>query len=124
MLPLSIDWEDWFQLCCPPFDHPQALDHFEDRMERGTALVLELCRDLGASATFFCLADQAARHPSLLKTILSAGHDIALHGFNHQRAFSMDKAAFRDWLKAGKDQLECLSGRQIRGCDDQRQCPL
>jgi hypothetical protein len=61
-LPLSLDWEDWYQLCCPPFDAADAHDRFEDRLVRATELALELCHDLGAHGTWFCLADQARRH--------------------------------------------------------------
>ena len=73
-LPLSLDWEDWFQLCCPPYDQPEALDRFECRLPLATERALGLCADLGATATWFCLGDQARRHPALLRRIVGAGH--------------------------------------------------
>ena len=114
-LPLSLDWEDWFQLCCPPFDGPDALNQFEDRLERATDLTLQLCADLEAKATWFCLADQAKRHPALLKRIAGCGHRIGLHGLTHQRAFTQDRAAFRRSLKDGKDLIEDFSGVEVLG---------
>ena len=114
-LPLSLDWEDWFQLCCPPYDGPDALDRFEDRMERATDLALDLCADVGAKGTWFCLADQAKRHPALLRRIVSNGHRVGLHGLTHQRAFAQDRAAFRQSLVSGKALIEDLSGAQVLG---------
>ena len=114
-LPLSLDWEDWFQLCCAPFDDPDALDHFEDRLERATELALELCGELGAQGTWFCLADQAKRHPALLRRIVSKGHRIGLHGLTHSRAFTQDRASFRRSLIEGKAFIEDLSGSQVLG---------
>lgn len=114
-LPLSLDWEDWFQLCCPPFDGPDALDHFEDRLERATDLALQLCSDAGAKGTWFCLADQAKRHPDLLRRIVSGGHRVGLHGLTHRRAFTMDPAAFRQSMVGGKALLEDLAGVQVLG---------
>lgn len=112
-LPLSIDWEDWFQLCCPPFDGEDALDRFEDRLQRATDLALGLCADLGAQATWFCLADQARRHPELLLRIVASGHRIGLHGLTHRRACDMSLAEFRTSLAAGKALLEDLSGASV-----------
>ncbi len=114
-LPLSLDWEDWFQLCCPPFDGPEALDRFEDRLELATDLALQLCDDLGAKATWFCLADQAQRHPERLRRIVANGHRIGLHGLTHQRAFSQDLAAFRQSVARGKAVIEDLSGTLVQG---------
>lgn len=114
-LPLSLDWEDWYQLCCPPFDAADAHDRFEDRLEHATDLALELCADLGARGTWFCLADQARRHPGSLRRIADAGHRIALHGFTHARAFQLDEATFRASLQAGKAALEDITGAAVTG---------
>ncbi len=114
-LPLSLDWEDWFQLCCPPFDGPDALNQFEDRLEWATDLTLALCGDLDAKATWFCLADQAKRHPALLKRIVERGHRIGLHGLTHQRAFTLDRALFRSSVKDGKALIEDISGAEVLG---------
>lgn len=114
-LPLSIDWEDWFQLCCPPFDEPQALDHFECRLPLATDKTLELCAGLGATATWFCLADQAQRHPGVLREIARRGHRIGLHGCTHRRVFLSDRATFRADLVTGRKILEDIIGAPIQG---------
>jgi peptidoglycan-N-acetylglucosamine deacetylase len=114
-IPLSIDWEDWFQLCCPPFDEPQALDRFECRLPLATEKTLALCEELGATATWFCLADQAKRHPGVLRSIQAKGHRIGLHGLTHRRVFLSSRKAFRADLDEGRKVLEDLAGTAIQG---------
>ena len=114
-LPLSLDWEDWFQLCCAPYDAPGALDRFACRLPLATDRALDLCAELGAAATWFCLGDQARRHPALLRRIVAQGHRIGLHGLTHRRAFEMDRTAFRAALRDGKALLEDISGVAVQG---------
>jgi len=76
---------------------------------------LALCADLGATATWFCLGDQARRHPDLLRRITAAGHTVALHGLSHRRAFLLDRLAWRDSLRDGKALLEDLTGTPVVG---------
>ena len=111
-LPLSIDWEDWYQLCLPGFE-----DHgrFQDRLEIATHRTLELCADLGATGTWFCLADQARRHPHLVGRIASAGHRIAVHGLTHARAFELSRPIWRQQLGEARACLEDLSGQAVVG---------
>lgn len=68
-----------------------------------------------AQATWFCLADQAVRHPGLIRRIAQEGHRIALHGWTHRRAFEMDRSAFRESLRKGKGTLEDLLGAPVLG---------
>lgn len=112
---MSLDWEDWYQLCCPPYDAADAHEHFEDRLALATDLALQLCDDLGAKATWFCLADQAARHPELLRRIVAGGHHIGLHGLDHGRAFQFERAVFVSRLRDGKARIEDLAGAPVLG---------
>lgn len=114
-LPLSLDWEDWFQLCCPPYDAPEALDRFECRLPLATERALDLCDSLGATATWFCLGDQARRHPELLRRIVARGHRLGLHGLTHRRVFELDRAGFRTSIREGRALIEDLSGQPVRG---------
>lgn len=114
-LPLSIDWEDWFQLCCPPYDLPGALEAFEDRLARATDATLSLCSEVGATATWFCLGEQAHRHPELVKRIAAAGHRIGVHGDHHVRAYERGRVDWRGDLVRTRALLQDLTGQPVEG---------
>jgi len=114
-VPFSIDWEDWFQLCCAPFDAPDALDRYTTRLPIATEKALAFCREFSAEVTWFCLADQARRHPHLIRLMVDEGHHVALHGLTHRRATSMDRAGFRTFLKDSRAIVEDISGTSVRG---------
>lgn len=50
-----------------------------------TPRVLDALRAVGARATFFVLGEAARRHPATLRAVLSAGHEVGLHGDRHVR---------------------------------------
>jgi peptidoglycan/xylan/chitin deacetylase (PgdA/CDA1 family) len=52
--------------------HPESTPRF-----------LAALADAGVHATFFVLADRVATWPSLLRDMVAAGHEIALHGPSH-----------------------------------------
>lgn len=68
----------------------------------------------GARATFFLLADRAERAPELVARILAEGHEIGLHGGDHQRLTTFPLwTAFRRTLQA-RARLEAVAGREVR----------
>ena len=48
-----------------------------------TPWVLELLKKYDAKATFFCIGDNIKKHPEILKRIISEGHSVGNHTFNH-----------------------------------------
>ena len=54
-----------------------------------TPRVLELLSAAGVRATFFVVGRKALAHPQLVRAIASAGHELGLHGFEHDRLFSL-----------------------------------
>lgn len=51
---------------------------------KGTPAVLAALGREKAPAVFFVCGEQAIRHPELLREIVSAGHELGVHGFRHQ----------------------------------------
>ncbi len=49
-----------------------------------TQRLLELLERHGATATFFVLLTRTRRYPSILAEVIAAGHEIGLHGPDHQ----------------------------------------
>ncbi|MFF5402845.1 polysaccharide deacetylase family protein [Streptomyces misionensis] len=50
-----------------------------------TPRFLDVLDELGARATFFVLGEHAARHPALVAETSRRGHEVAVHGWTHDR---------------------------------------
>ncbi|SDK70311.1 Peptidoglycan/xylan/chitin deacetylase, PgdA/CDA1 family [Salinimicrobium catena] len=48
-----------------------------------TPWVLEELKEYNAKATFFCIGDNIAKHPEIYKKVISEGHSVGNHTFNH-----------------------------------------
>lgn len=80
----SVDLEEGF--CSHNFDqrsHHSEWALYESRVEPSTHLLLSLFEKYNVRATFFVLGWVAERHPDLIRTIASRGHEIASHGYGH-----------------------------------------
>jgi peptidoglycan/xylan/chitin deacetylase (PgdA/CDA1 family) len=58
---------------------------FDDGPSADTASVLDVLSAAGVRATFFVLAENARRHPQLLRRLASDGHTVAIHGDRHRK---------------------------------------
>jgi peptidoglycan/xylan/chitin deacetylase (PgdA/CDA1 family) len=54
-----------------------------------TRRVLAALACAGHKATFFVVAEKAERHPGVMAEIHEQGHEIALHGYQHARFYSL-----------------------------------
>ncbi|RYY24162.1 MAG: DUF3473 domain-containing protein [Sphingomonadales bacterium] len=113
---LSVDIEDWFQVGA--FEHTISRDDWdslEHRVEANTDAVLALFGESGVKGTFFTLGWVAERYPALIRRVADAGHEVASHGWDHQRVFNMGPEQFRADLAAAKQALEDASGTKVTG---------
>jgi polysaccharide deacetylase family protein (PEP-CTERM system associated) len=113
---MTIDVEDYFQVSAfARHIDPRHWDAMECRVERNIQRILELLADAGAKATFFTLGWIAERYPGLVRRITDAGHEIASHGFAHQRASEQGRDAFCADIRLAKAVLEDITGLEVRG---------
>lgn len=113
---LSVDVEDWFQVGA--FEGVIDRDSWEslsDRVERNCDAILQMFDDADVKATFFTLGWVAQRHPALLRRIVEQGHELASHGWDHARVFTMDKAGFAADIERARKVLEDASGSRVTG---------
>jgi polysaccharide deacetylase family protein (PEP-CTERM system associated) len=97
---LSVDVEDWFQVgAFEAVIGRDQWDGLEQRVERNGQAVLDLFAEAGVKATFFTLGWVAERHPGLIRRAAEAGHEIASHGWAHDRVFTLGEQGFRDDLR-------------------------
>ena len=78
-----------------------------------TPQVLEVLAAHDATATFFVLLTRARRHPDLLRAMLAAGHEVALHGPDHRPLTEFGFAAARERTVAARRELEQLAGVRV-----------
>ena len=113
---LSIDVEDYFQVQAFAGVIPRARwDEFPRRVEANTERLLEILDRAGAQATFFALGWVAERHPALIRRIVAGGHELASHGFGHERVDSLTEAQFRADIGRAKAVLEDTGGVAVEG---------
>jgi polysaccharide deacetylase family protein (PEP-CTERM system associated) len=113
---LSVDVEDWFQVGAFETVIDKAdWDRLPQRVERNGHAVLDLFDRAGVKATFFTLGWVAERFPRLIREAAGRGHEIASHGWDHQRVFTMDEAAFRADLGRARAAIEDAAGARVTG---------
>jgi polysaccharide deacetylase family protein (PEP-CTERM system associated) len=113
---LSVDVEDWFQVGAFERVIDRAdWDSLPRRVEANTDAVLALFDEAGVKATFFTLGWVAERHPALLRRIAAAGHELASHGQDHKRVFTLTEADFRADIRRARAAIEDASGRRVAG---------
>lgn len=113
---LSVDIEDWFQVGA--FETTISRDDWnrlEHRVERNSDAVLALFARTGVKATFFTLGWVAERYPALIRRIVEQGHEVASHGWDHIRVFTMTADQFRADIDRTRKTLEDASGQRVAG---------
>ena len=113
---LTIDVEDYFQVSAfaphiPRSEWPSR----ECRVERNVDRILAMLDERGTKATFFTLGWIAERYPELVKRIAATGHEVASHGYGHERATEQTEATFFSDINLAKLILEDLTGQEVRG---------
>mgnify|MGYP005818798535 FL=1 len=113
---MSVDIEDWFQVgAFETVIDRGDWDQLEHRVEQNTQEVLALFDEAGIKATFFILGWVAERYPALMRQIVAAGHEIANHGYDHARVFTLSPDQFRADLDRSRKLLEDSSGQKVIG---------
>lgn len=92
-----------------------AADHvaltFDDGPDPAvTPQVLDLLADRGMRATFFMLGSMVARSPGLAAEVAAAGHEVAVHGWQHRYLPLRGPRATRDDLASARDVVAAATG--------------
>jgi len=113
---MTVDVEDYFQVAA--FERCIARDDWPRwpvRVEANTRRILDLFAREQVHATFFVLGWVAERFPRLVRDIGAAGHEVASHGFGHERLNTLSRAEFRAGVTRTKHLLEDLGGTAVTG---------
>ena len=113
---MSVDVEDYFQVGA--FEHTISRNDWERwpcRVEANVERILALFEHHGVKATFFTLGWIAERYPGVVRDIVRYGHELASHGYGHQRANHLSEAEFRADVTRAKALLEDIGGVVVKG---------
>lgn len=115
MVLLSFDIEE-FDMA---FEYGKTIS-FEDQISisvTGTHRILDLLKNNGLTATFFCTATFAQNAPEIISRIVNEGHELASHGYYH--------SDFKpEHLLASRLELERLSNVEVKGYRMARMMPV
>jgi polysaccharide deacetylase family protein (PEP-CTERM system associated) len=113
---MTVDVEDYFQVQAFANVFPRSTwTDIPRRVEANVDRTLQLFADAQVSATFFTLGWIAERHGAMVRRIVAAGHELASHGYFHQRADAQDRTAFTEDVSRAKAILEDAGGVAVRG---------
>jgi polysaccharide deacetylase family protein (PEP-CTERM system associated) len=113
---MSVDVEDYFQVGA--FEHTIPRGEWERwpcRVEANVERILALFERHGIRATFFTLGWIAERYPGVVRVIVDNGHELASHGYGHQRAAALSRREFQQDVVRAKHLLEDLGGAAVAG---------
>jgi len=106
----SVDLEDWYQGIELPFE---SWSKHSDRIRKGVDPLLELLDKHNTKATFFTLGWIGEKYPELIKQISDAGHEMASHGYAHDKVYDLTPATFKEDISKTKKLLEDISGTEV-----------
>jgi peptidoglycan/xylan/chitin deacetylase (PgdA/CDA1 family) len=69
---------------------------------------------LGVRSTFFLLGRWVDRAPKLAGEIVAAGHEVALHGYDHRCLLLRGARATAADLSRGRDAITAATGKRVR----------
>lgn len=81
----------------------------------GIPRILALLERYRVPATFFVPGATADRHPDAVTAILSAGHEVAHHGYLHESLVEVSEDDERRYLELGLDALDRVGGVRPAG---------
>jgi len=113
---MTCDVEDYFQVSAfAPYIDRASWPSRECRVEANIDRILAVFSAGNVKATFFTLGWIAERYPEMVRRIVAEGHELASHGYGHQRASDQSRAQFDQDIRSSKALLEDLGGQAVVG---------
>jgi peptidoglycan/xylan/chitin deacetylase (PgdA/CDA1 family) len=99
----TIDLEDHLETYAP-----------DGRWVQNARRILEFCARKKIRGTFFAVG-KCSMQPDLLREITNAGHELALHSYDHILLTREDRITYRPKLAAAKKTFEDITGKKVVG---------
>ena len=113
-LTFDLDGDDvWIAVDPANKDKPGVLSQGRYGPKVGVPLILSLLERTGVTATFFILGKIAERYPDLVASIAEAGHDLAVHSYDHTSPTDLTPEEEEAALLRTRGILEAYSGEVV-----------
>ncbi|MGI9435248.1 MAG: XrtA system polysaccharide deacetylase [Geminicoccaceae bacterium] len=113
---MSVDVEDYLHAwALSPAIKREDWSAWPSRVEAATMRIIDLFDRQQIKGTFFVLGWVAKRAPLLVREIIARGHELASHGFHHDKVHELSPTDFREDVRATRLLLEDLSGVAVQG---------
>lgn len=112
----TVDVEEHFQVSA--FERVIRREDWprhESRVARNVHRLLEILARHDVRGTFFTLGWIADHRADVVRAIVGAGHEVASHGYGHERVVTLTPAEFREDVRRAKRVLEDVSGTAVMG---------
>lgn len=113
---MSVDVEDYYHAWAITSKiGKQAWSSWPSRVEASTRRLLDLFDERSVKATFFVLGWVAERQPALVRDIVARGHELASHGYGHDKVFELTPEDFTEDVRKTRLLLEDQGGVAVKG---------
>lgn len=93
-----------------PSDGKYCALTFDDGPSDYTPQILQILKDKGVKATFFCLGNEASKYPDKVKDLVDAGMEVASHTNAHQNLPNLDRDSLRAEITNAADTIGSAGG--------------
>ena len=83
--------------------------------EEITHWILKTLDEFGVKATFFCIGNNAEKHPEIVDEIRENGHSVGIHGYSHVRGLYKKKEEYLNDIKKSESIIKSKIFRPSHG---------
>lgn len=83
--------------------------------EEITHWILKTLDEFGVKATFFCIGNNAEKHPELVDEIRQNGHSVGIHGYSHVRGLYKKQEEYLNDIKKSESIIKSKIFRPSHG---------
>jgi len=113
---MSVDVEDYLHTwAMSSVIKRESWDRWPSRVEAATMRIIDLFDRQKVRGTFFVLGWVAKRAPLLIREIVARGHELASHGYHHEKVHDLTPERFFEDVRSTRLLLEDLSGSAVKG---------
>lgn len=110
---LSFDIECYYQIVRK--DYLGEYVKPTEEVLHNTMWILDQLRNEGAKATFYFLGNVAEHYPELVMTAVKDGHEIGVHGDQHEYINKLDPGSFRKEIASALEKIRAAGADQVVG---------